>query len=218
MLEIVVCRLFISSLGLQAVVLGSWIRWQQRENAKQDEEEEEILTQYQSKENALVAQQQTNGSSKQQSRDPRLVGWEFKIVRAKRNLFRDPAVLQHLCEEEAEAGWIMLEKLDDRRVRFKRPIALREMIKSDFLNYDPYRCHYGSSWQPLNWLGAIIAVMAAMILPAYLGYALVSQKLASSSQTQILPAAFPPLDQPSNPRWGDKEVGVPSRDEGAMRR
>lgn len=208
MLEIVVYSLFVSSLGLQAVVLGSWMHWQQSMNASQDEEEEEILTQYESKENALVVQQ-ANGSSQQQSKDPRLVGWEFKIVRSNRNLFRDPAILQCLCEEEAEAGWIMLEKLDDRRVRFKRPLALREIVKTDFLNYDPYRCHYGSSWQPLNWLGAITA-MVALILPAYLGYALVSQTLASSSQTQI-PAAFPPLDQPPSPRWGD-EVGVPSGD------
>ncbi len=218
MLEIVVCSLFVGSLGVQAVVVGSWMCWQHSVEANQDVEEEEILTQYETKENTTASEPQPNSAAPVPHRDPRLVGWEFKIVRANRNLFRDPAVFQRLCAEEAEAGWIMLEKLDDRRVRFKRPIALREIIKSDFLNYDPYRCHYGSSWQPLNWLGAIIAVMAAMILPAYLGYALVSQKLASSSQTQILPAAFPPLDQPSNPRWGDKEVGVPSGDEGAMRR
>lgn len=208
MLEIVVYSLFVNVLGLQAVVLGSWMHWQQSVSANQDEEEEEILTQYESKENALAVQQ-ANGSSQQQSKDPRLVGWEFKIVRSNRNLFRDPAVLQCLCEEEAEAGWIMLEKLDDRRIRFKRPIALREVVKTDFLNYDPYRCHYGSSWQPLNWLGAI-AAMVALLLPAYLGYALVSQTLASSTQTQI-PATFPPLDQPPSPRWGD-EVGVPSGD------
>lgn len=207
MLEIVVYSLFVSSLGLQAVVLGSWMRWQQSVNVLQDEEEEELLTQYQSKENIFV--QQANGSSKQQSKDPRLMGWEFKIVRANRNLFGDPAVLQCLCKEEAEAGWIMLEKLDDRRVRFKRPIALREVIKSEFLNYDPYRCHYGSSWQPLNWLG-VIAAMVALTLPAYLGYALVSQTLASSSQAPV-PAAFPPLEQPPSSGWGD-EVGVPSKD------
>lgn len=134
MLEIVLGSL-VSSLGLETVVIGSWMRW--RQMSANQEEEEEILTQYESKENALVVHQQLNGSGKQQSKDPRLVGWEFKIVRARRNLFRDPAIFQCLCEEEAEAGWIMLEKLDDRRVRFKRPIALREIIKADFLNYDP---------------------------------------------------------------------------------
>jgi len=38
-------------------------------------------------------------------------------------MFRDPVVLRQLCEEEAEAGWILLEKLDDHRVRFKRPMV-----------------------------------------------------------------------------------------------
>jgi len=28
---------------------------------------------------------------------------------ANRNVFRDSVVLQQLCEEEAEAGWILLE-------------------------------------------------------------------------------------------------------------
>lgn len=195
MLEIVLGSL-VSSLGLEAVVIGSWMRWRQM-SANQEQEEEEILTQYESKENALVVHQQLNGSGKQQSKDPRLVGWEFKIVRARRNLFRDPAIFQCLCEEEAEAGWIMLEKLDDRRVRFKRPIALREIIKADFLSYDPYRCHYGSTWQPGFWFSAI-AAMIALILPAYLGYTLVSRTLASSSQAPI-PAAFPPLEQSPSP-------------------
>lgn len=194
MLEIVLGSL-VSSLGLEAVVIGSWMRW--RQMSANQEEEEEILTQYESKENALVVHQQLNGSGKQQSKDPRLVGWEFKIVRARRNLFRDPVIFQCLCEEEAEAGWIMLEKLDDRRVRFKRPIALREIIKADFLNFDPYRCHYGSTWQPGFWFSAI-AAMVALILPAYLGYTLVSRTLASSSQAPI-PAAFPPLEQSPTP-------------------
>lgn len=197
MLEIVVCSLFVGSLGVQAVVVGSWMCWQHSVEANQDEEEEEILTQYETKENTTASEPQPNSAAPEPHRDPRLVGWEFKIVRANRNLFRDPAVLQRLCEEETEAGWIMLEKLDDRRVRFKRPMALREIVKPEFLTCDPYRCYYGSSWQPQIWLGAI-AALVAMILPAYLGYALVSQTLASSS-TQSLPATFPPLEQQPSP-------------------
>ena len=198
MLEIVVCSLFVGSLGVQAVVIATCMSWQQSMNANQDAEEEEILTQYQTKENTAALAQQANGSGKHPLRDPRLVGWEFKIVRANRNLFRDPAVLQQLCAEEAEAGWILLEKLDDRRIRFKRQMALRDIVKSEVLKYDPYRCHYGSSWQPLIWLSAI-AALVAMVLPAYLGYALVSQALANSHPTQSLPASFPPLEQPPTP-------------------
>lgn len=193
MLEILVVSLFIGSLGVQAVMIGSWMRWQQIVEGNQNEEED-ILTQYESKENAPT---QHAFSNQQQLRDPRLVGWEFKIVRANRNLFRDSSVLQQLCEEEAEAGWILLEKLDDHRVRFKRPMALRYIKPTKLVN-DPYRCHYGSSWQPLNWLSAIAALVATL-LPAYLSYALVSQSLASSKSVQSQPPVFPPLEQPPSP-------------------
>ena len=47
--------------------------------------------------------------------------WEFKIVRSESAAFRKSEALNKLVEEEAQAGWVMLEKLDDRRVRFKRP-------------------------------------------------------------------------------------------------
>lgn len=193
MLEIVVCSLFVGSLGLQAVVIGSWTHAQQSIETNQDEEEEENLTQYESSEN-VIAQQQV--SSRQQTQQ-RLVSWEFKIVRANRNLFREPAVLKRLCEEEAQSGWILLEKLDDRRVRFKRSTALRDTVKPEFLANDPYRCYYGSSWQPLTWLSAIFALVATL-LPAYLGYTLVSQSLAPSIPTQT-PPVFPPLEQSPSP-------------------
>lgn len=197
MFEIVVCSLFIGSLGLQAVVLGGWMHLQQNVGAKQEKEEEEILTQYETKEIALEEPVQNGTTAKQQLKDPRLVGWEFKIVRANRNIFRDSAVLQKLCQEEAESGWIMLEKLDDRRVRFKRPIALREIVKSEYLKHEPYRSYYGSSWQPWQWFAAM-SVLVAMTLPAYLGYTLVTRTFASSTPpAQPIPATFPPLEPSS---------------------
>ncbi len=113
--------------------------------------------------------------------------WEYKIVRAYSDLFRNSANFIQLCEEEAQAGWILLEKLDDRRVRFKRSVAMREQVDVTQLSFDPYRCYYGPSHQWTNFIGAIAAV-TAMVLPAYLGYTLVSQTLQeapkNNSQTQ----------------------------------
>ncbi len=155
---------------------------------EQNIEEEEMLTPYEAYEHNGT---DNNGfGSDQEFIDPRLVGWEFKIVRARRDLFCDPAVFQFLCAEEAEAGWILLEKLDDRRVRFKRPIALREIVKAEFLNYDPYRCVYGSSWQPGKWLSAI-ALLIAVVVPAYLGYTFVAQALATTTTRST--QSFPPI-------------------------
>jgi hypothetical protein len=199
MLEITILSLFVGSLGAQATLFGNWLRWQQVVMGQQSEEEEEILTRYETKEdiaktghgNISAPRQTVNGqngqtanAAKEAQRDPRLMGWEFKIVRASRDLFRDPAVFQRMCQEESESGWIMLEKLDDRRVRFKRPIAMRDIVQAEFLNYDPYRCHYGPTHNSVTWLGAI-AALAAILLPAYLGYALVSLRF---NKTPVKPA------------------------------
>lgn len=155
-----------------------------------------MLTPYEAYESNGTSEHHHNGFDKDQEFvDPRLVGWEFKIVRAKRDLFYKPDVFQRLCEEEAEAGWILLEKLDDRRVRFKRPIALREIVKPEFLNYDPYRCFYGSSWQPNFWLSAI-AFAFAVIVPAYLGYTFVAQVAATNTRSG---QSFPPLTSSPKP-------------------
>ncbi len=166
-------------------------------NQEQNVEEEEMLTPYEAYEHNDTSEHHSNGFGKEQElKDPRLVGWEFKIVRAKRDLFQDPEVFQLLCKEEGEAGWILLEKLDDRRVRFKRPIALREIIKPDFLNRDPYRCAYGSSWQPSRWL-SVIALLIAVVVPAYLGYTFVAQALAATNARSL--QSFPPLAPPLKP-------------------
>jgi hypothetical protein len=70
--------------------------------------------------------------------------WEFKIVRSDTAAFRRSEVLNRLLEEEAQAGWVMLEKLDDNRIRFKRPRSAR--AKDSYLpaDVDPYRTHYGA--------------------------------------------------------------------------
>ncbi|KAM3101601.1 hypothetical protein ACKFKF_07610 [Phormidesmis sp. 146-12] len=174
MSEITLLSLLVGSLGLQAVVGGGWLRWQQSKLQQVCEEEEETLTPYESNDTATTSTQK-NGSKKP-PKDPRLVGWEFKIVRSHQDLFRDPTVLQRLCEEESHAGWILLEKLDDRRIRFKRPIALREIIKSDMMTIDPYRSYYGASGNSRLWVMAIVSIML-LTLPAYLGFMLVSATL-----------------------------------------
>lgn len=196
MLEITFLSLFVGSLGLQATAIGGWMRWYQTTVVQEDEEEEEILTRYESKIGPEAeAPLQTNGSTQGLSREMRLAGWEFKIVRANRDMFRDPVVFQRLCDEEGEAGWILLEKLDDRRVRFKRPVALRDLIKAERLKFDPYRSHYGSSSRPLMWLGAI-AALSAIVLPAYLGYALVAATLNNSQSTSPLLQEPVPSQEP----------------------
>jgi hypothetical protein len=70
--------------------------------------------------------------------------WEFKIVRSAFYAFGNPEKLRRLMEEEARAGWVMVEKLDDARVRFKRPRSARERDQMLEPGVDPYRTEYST--------------------------------------------------------------------------
>ena len=71
--------------------------------------------------------------------------WEFKIVRANSAVFGNPKHLHRLLEEEAQAGWTMVEKFDNMRIRFKRPMQARLDDSKLPHGVDPYRVHYGMS-------------------------------------------------------------------------
>jgi hypothetical protein len=71
--------------------------------------------------------------------------WEFKIVRSVMGRFDDPAVFRSVVQEESRAGWQLLEKFDDNRIRFKRPRAAREQDGYLPSGVDPYRTRYGIS-------------------------------------------------------------------------
>jgi hypothetical protein len=191
MLEVITLSLLAGGAGLLAVNIRKRIGWQHQ---LEQQEEEEILTRYESKENQVPPESLLqNGADTASHKDWRQLGWEFKIVRANRDLFQNSAIFNRVCAEEAEAGWILLEKLDERRLRFKRPMALRELIKPETLNRDPYRCYYRAS-NLKAWL-RIIALLIAIVLPAYLGYTFVSTILTQTrdnSRRSVFPAPSPP--------------------------
>jgi hypothetical protein len=85
-----------------------------------------------------------------------LNGWEFKIIRSYSTYFKKYENLKRVCDEEAQAGWEMVEKFDDYRVRFKRPTAKRR--NDQFLQgIDPYRTHVG--WSSGRLAGTIFGVI-----------------------------------------------------------
>src|SRR5262245_1436929 len=69
--------------------------------------------------------------------------WEFKILRSAVGGFRNPERLRRVLEEEARAGWTLVEKFDNSRLRLKRPAAARE--RDGKLNFDPYHTFAGPS-------------------------------------------------------------------------
>jgi hypothetical protein len=89
--------------------------------------------------------------------------WEFKILRCAMREFRNPDVFQAAVEEESLAGWELLEKLDDYRIRFKRPRRARE---NDVLlppDVDPYRTTYRGSSAKVMMKIIAVAVLVPMI-------------------------------------------------------
>jgi hypothetical protein len=101
------------------------------------------------------------------SDDDTLTNWEFKIIRSGTGSFGRPDKLAKVLEEEAKAGWELVEKFDDNRVRLRRLVAAR---KDDFaLDFDPYRTWIGVSESGMVARGLIVsAVLVAITLAVVL--------------------------------------------------
>jgi len=89
-------------------------------------------------------------------------GWEFKILRSSSGRFRNPERLADVLREEAAAGWELLEKFDDRRIRLKRPRSARENDRG--LALDPYRSHIGMSEAAIAGLAVGLAVAVVVVI------------------------------------------------------
>lgn len=85
--------------------------------------------------------------------------FEYKIVRCQFNAFDKPAKLRQTLEEEAKAGWELVEKFDANRIRLRRPVSCR--AQDDLLDFNPYRSQVGMSDTKLalTIVGAIVGVM-----------------------------------------------------------
>jgi hypothetical protein len=92
--------------------------------------------------------------------------FEFKIVRANSGVFGKPEVFNRLIEEEAGAGWQLVEKFDNQRVRFKRPRSARQRDAVLPPGVDPYRVQWGLSESVYSMTVAlsIVGAMALIIL------------------------------------------------------
>jgi hypothetical protein len=117
------------------------------EQRRRDQEEEEEMTRY--------------------SVDELDSDWEFKIMRSETGAFRKPEVFSSLLQEEQIAGWELVEKLDDRRVRFKRKRDAHRRDATLPPGYDPYRSQYGGT----STARVIILITVALIVAIGVGMA-----------------------------------------------
>lgn len=70
-------------------------------------------------------------------------GWEFKILRSMSNAFGKPERLNQVLQDESRAGWVLVEKFDNARIRLKRPAMAKD--SDGQLDFDPYRTYVGIS-------------------------------------------------------------------------
>jgi hypothetical protein len=88
-------------------------------------------------------------------------GCEFKILRSATGSFRRPQFLKQVIEEERDAGWTLVEKFDNSRIRLKRPAAAR--IDGESSRIDPYRSYVGISETALG-LRIVSAILLGLAL------------------------------------------------------
>jgi hypothetical protein len=69
--------------------------------------------------------------------------FEFKIVRSSTGAFKKRETVEQVIAEEALAGWKMVEKFDDNRLRFKRIASAKRNDYNLPPGVDPYRTTYG---------------------------------------------------------------------------
>jgi hypothetical protein len=95
-------------------------------------------------------------------------GWEFKILRSATSRFKDPDFLRQTLADEASAGWAMLEKFDNSRMRVKRPVAARSGDAR--LGFDPYRTWVGitDGQLALRIILTVVGVLALVGMIAFL--------------------------------------------------
>jgi hypothetical protein len=123
---------------------------------------------------AAAAEQARRNEEEEQmtaySREELEQDWEFKIIRSNFNSFKKTWVLKKLCEDEARAGWIMVEKFDNGRVRFKRSADAKKNDKLLSPDIDPYRTQYGMSNEAFVLfiisvcLGALVLIIGVVAL------------------------------------------------------
>lgn len=95
---------------------------------------------------------------------------EYKIIQSQTPLFSNTAKMHEILDQEAKAGWRLLEKEDNYRIKLQRDISHRDNDKN--LDFDAYRSTVGVS--SVVTYGAT-AVMTILIVGVILYLALWSQ-------------------------------------------
>ena len=92
---------------------------------------------------------------------------EFKTLQAQTPLFADTSKMQEILAEESKAGWDILEKEDNYRIKLQRSIDNRSTDAN--LLTDPYRTTVGVS-SVLTYGLTALATMLLVSVILYLAF------------------------------------------------
>ncbi|MEX2469225.1 MAG: hypothetical protein WD396_05660 [Pseudohongiellaceae bacterium] len=84
---------------------------------------------------------------------------EYKVLHAQIPMFADPEKLRATLAEEARAGWDLVEKLDNHRIKLQRETSHREQDAG--LDFDAYRSNVGVS--PVVTYGTTALITIAIV-------------------------------------------------------
>lgn len=87
---------------------------------------------------------------------------EYKVVQSQTPLFSNTAKMQEILAEEAKAGWQLLEKEDNYRIKLQRNISHRANDAN--LTTDPYRSTVGVSSMITYGLSALATLIFVSII------------------------------------------------------
>ncbi|MFM1897473.1 MAG: hypothetical protein RLZZ385_2547 [Pseudomonadota bacterium] len=87
---------------------------------------------------------------------------EYKIVQSNTPMFASSARLKEIMAQEAKAGWDLVEKLDNYKLRFQRDISHR--ANDDSLDFDPYRTQVGVSSVITYTVTAVVTIAIVLVI------------------------------------------------------
>jgi hypothetical protein len=89
---------------------------------------------------------------------------EYKTVQAQTPLFADSKKMHDILEEEAKAGWQLLWKEDNYKIKLQREISHRENDK--ILDFDAYRSTVGVS-SVITYVGTALLTLGIVSVILY---------------------------------------------------
>lgn len=87
---------------------------------------------------------------------------EYKVIQAQTPLFSDTAKMHEVLKQEARAGWQLLEKEDNYRIKLQRNISHRDNDKN--LDFDAYRSTVGVSSMVTYGATAVVTIAIVSVI------------------------------------------------------